>query len=153
MPQGTIALVTGAGGEMGHLLLPALAERGTTIVAVDLQPLPPSLASRCAETVQASITDAARMGELLAQHRPQVVYHLAALLSRQAEQDPEIVRVLVEASAMVSSLPPGVNLIAPPPNGLKSSLSFVPAPDGDRRRVRCCINIILADAPERPRDI
>lgn len=105
MPQGTIALVTGAGGEMGHLLLPALAERGTTIVAVDLQPLPPSLASRCAETVQASITDAARMGELLAQHRPQVVYHLAALLSRQAEQDPERAHVVnVEASLLLYRL-------------------------------------------------
>jgi len=89
MAKGVTALVTGAGGEMGHLLLPALADRGYEVVAVDLQPLPPSLASRCAVAVQASITDAERMGDLLAQHQPQVVYHLAALLSRQAEQDPE----------------------------------------------------------------
>ena len=88
MAKGATALVTGAGGEMGHLLLPVLADRGYEVVAVDLQPLPPSLASRCAETVQASITDGARMGELFAQHRPEVIYHLAALLSRQAEQDP-----------------------------------------------------------------
>lgn len=89
MANGPTALVTGAGGEMGHLLVPSLADRGYEVVALDLQPLPPSLASRCAESVQGSITDSARMGELLTRHRPQVVYHLAALLSRQAENDPE----------------------------------------------------------------
>jgi nucleoside-diphosphate-sugar epimerase len=87
--KGAVALVTGAGGEMGHLLVPALAARGYEVVAVDLAPLPPGLAAGCAEAVQASITDTARMGELFARHRPQVVYHLAALLSRQAENDPE----------------------------------------------------------------
>ena len=102
MANGPIALVTGAGGEMGHLLLPALADRGFAVVAVDLQPLSPALARSCAETVQASITDAARMGELLAQHRPEVVYHLAALLSRQAEQDPERAHAVnVEATLLL----------------------------------------------------
>jgi nucleoside-diphosphate-sugar epimerase len=32
------ALVTGANGEMGHLLLPALRDRGYELIAVDLQP-------------------------------------------------------------------------------------------------------------------
>jgi nucleoside-diphosphate-sugar epimerase len=100
-----IALVTGAGGEMGHLLLPALAARGYAIVAVDLAPLPPALADRCAASVQASITDGARMGELFAQYPPQVVYHLAALLSRQAEQDPERAHAVnVEATLLLYRL-------------------------------------------------
>jgi threonine 3-dehydrogenase len=83
------AFVTGAGGEMGHLLVPALAARGYRVVAVDLAPLPESLAALCHEAVQASVTDGPRMEALVAAHRPQVVYHLAALLSRQAEDDPE----------------------------------------------------------------
>ncbi|HEX5045470.1 MAG TPA: NAD-dependent epimerase/dehydratase family protein [Candidatus Polarisedimenticolaceae bacterium] len=108
MAQDAIALVTGAGGEMGHLLVPALSERGYAVVAVDLQPLSPTLASRCAETVQASITDAARMEALLAQHRPHVIYHLAALLSRQAEQDPERAHAVnVEATLLLYRLARG----------------------------------------------
>ena len=83
------ALVTGAGGEMGHLLVPALAAKGYAVVAVDLAALPASMTGQCAEAVEASVTDGARMGELIARHRPEVVYHLAALLSRQAESDPE----------------------------------------------------------------
>jgi len=105
MAKGATALVTGAGGEMGHLLLPSLADRGYAVVAVDLQPLPPGLASQCTEAVQGSITDASRMEELLARHRPQVIYHLAALLSRQAEQDPERAHAVnVEATLLLYRL-------------------------------------------------
>ena len=37
-----IALVTGAGGEMGHLLIPALRARGIDVTALDLVALPDS---------------------------------------------------------------------------------------------------------------
>ena len=65
-----VALVTGAGGEMGHLLLPSLRQRGYDVVALDLAPLPPPLAESCIETSQASVLDASAMEGLLARHLP-----------------------------------------------------------------------------------
>jgi len=41
------ALITGAVGEMGHQLLPALAEAGYEIVALDLAVLPPDPIRYC----------------------------------------------------------------------------------------------------------
>lgn len=81
------ALVTGARGEMGHLLVPALVERGYDVVALDLEPLSPDLAERCAETVVASILDREVVADLVARRAPEVVFHLAAVLSTKAEDD------------------------------------------------------------------
>jgi threonine 3-dehydrogenase len=88
MAQPTI-LVTGANGEMGHLLVPALSARGHAVVAVDLSPIRGALAAACAETVHGSVQDGALVADVVARHRPAAVFHLAALLSRQAEADPE----------------------------------------------------------------
>lgn len=104
-PDLPTALVTGAGGEMGHLLLPALVKRGYAVIAVDLAPLPESLAGLCLEAVQASVTDAPGMAALVERHRPSLVYHLAALLSRQAEDDPERAHAVnVEATLLLYRL-------------------------------------------------
>ncbi len=85
-----VALVTGASGEMGHLLLPALEHRGYDIVALDLAPLEPAQSAQCVETVAASILDAGVLGELFRRHRPEIVFHLAAVLSTKAEKDPDL---------------------------------------------------------------
>lgn len=82
------ALVTGAGGEMGHLLLPALAARGHAVVALDLAPLPPDLAAYCREVLTANVLEPGRLQDAISRHRPTEVFHLAALLSRQSEKDP-----------------------------------------------------------------
>ena len=84
------ALVTGARGEMGHLLVPALVEAGHDVVALDLDPLPTDLAERCVEAVVASVLDRAAVDGLVARRRPTVVYHLAAVLSSKAEVDPDM---------------------------------------------------------------
>lgn len=83
-----VALVTGANGEMGHLLLPALEARGYDVVAFDLVDLEPSLARRCLETRRGSLLDAAMVEELFRRHEPDHVLHLAAVLSTKAEKDP-----------------------------------------------------------------
>jgi len=83
-----VALVTGAVGEMGHQLLPSLAEAGYDIVALDLAVLPRELARCCRESVEASITDTGRVRGLLERHRPELVMHLAALLSASSERKP-----------------------------------------------------------------
>ncbi len=85
-----IALVTGAAGEMGHLLLPALTERGYGVVALDLQLLEPTLGSLCVEPVEASLLDTDVVTGLFRRHRPRVVFHLAAALSAKAERDPDL---------------------------------------------------------------
>lgn len=85
-----VALVTGAGGEMGHLLVPALAQQGYDVVALDLVALPGSLAGHCLEAVEASVLDRIAVRGLMSRHRPDVVFHLAAVLSTKAEKDPEL---------------------------------------------------------------
>ncbi|MBD3867688.1 MAG: NAD-dependent epimerase/dehydratase family protein [Acidobacteria bacterium] len=83
-------LVTGAVGEMGHQLLPALADAGYEIVALDLAVLPPDLIGYCKESVETSITETGRVRGLLDRHRPELVFHLAALLSASAERKPSL---------------------------------------------------------------
>ena len=64
-----IALVTGANGEMGHLLLPALRERGYELVVVDLQPVAAEHAAQCRATVVGSVVDSALMTALVPRPR------------------------------------------------------------------------------------
>lgn len=85
-----VALVTGAVGEMGHLLLPSLQNQGYETVALDLAALPKALAAGCVEVVQASVLDAPAIEKLLLKHRPELVLHLAAVLSTKAERDPDL---------------------------------------------------------------
>ncbi len=84
------ALITGARGEMGHLLVPALVDAGYDVAALDLAPLPPELAARCVEAVSASVLDEGAVTGLVERHRPAVVFHLAAVLSSKAELDPDL---------------------------------------------------------------
>jgi len=85
-----VALVTGACGEMGQMLVPALAERGFDVVALDVAALPQETAARCREVVQASIVDSAKIEALFRVHGPEVVFHLAAILSTKAEREPDL---------------------------------------------------------------
>jgi nucleoside-diphosphate-sugar epimerase len=85
-----VALVTGACGEMGHLLLPALRSRGYATVALDLVALDPSLGECCEEVVQASILDDDAIRDIYRRHHPAIVFHLAAVLSTKAEKDPDL---------------------------------------------------------------
>jgi nucleoside-diphosphate-sugar epimerase len=84
------AIVTGANGEMGHLLLPALRSAGYDPVAVDLAEAPPSIAASSLATVVGSVADGALMADLFRTHAPDAVFHLAALLSSKAERDPDL---------------------------------------------------------------
>ena len=93
------ALVTGAGGEMGRLLVPALAGRGYQVIALDRSPMAPELTALCRATYQADILETERLAEVLRAHPPTFVFHLAAMLSASAEHDPDLAhRVNVEAT-------------------------------------------------------
>jgi len=91
-------LVTGAGGEIGHSLIEALSDAGAAILATDIRPLPPAVARRCHRVIIGDITDPELHAQLL--HTGfQRVFHLAAILSTQAEREPETAhRVNVEGT-------------------------------------------------------
>ena len=84
------ALVTGGAGFIGSNLVDALLERGDQVSVVD------NLSTGRRENLnggatfhEASITDAARMTALLADERPEVVFHFAAQVDvRRAVADP-----------------------------------------------------------------
>jgi nucleoside-diphosphate-sugar epimerase len=84
------ALITGSSGEMGHLLVPALKNAGYELVSVDLQPLVPELAATCRFAAVGSVVEPTLMADLFHDHKPDAVFHLAALLSSKAERDPDL---------------------------------------------------------------
>src|SRR3954471_1245352 len=84
-------LLTGAGGQIGHDLIGALVARGHDVVSTDLAPRPPSHAHAGGESWQRlDVTDAAAVQHMFTEHRPDVVFHLAAILSARGEQDPRL---------------------------------------------------------------
>jgi nucleoside-diphosphate-sugar epimerase len=83
-----VALVTGAGGEIGHGLITRLAAAGRRIVTIDIAPLDPALGRLVFREVTGSITDASLLDRLLAEFEVDLVFHLAALLSTRSEFTP-----------------------------------------------------------------
>ncbi|MFM1829787.1 MAG: hypothetical protein RLZZ558_127, partial [Planctomycetota bacterium] len=83
-------LVTGAGGEMGHSLIQALAARpDTSVVAMDIRELDPQVRGHCENAVVGDVCDAQLLERLLAMYEVDEVFHLAALLSTRGEFAPE----------------------------------------------------------------
>jgi nucleoside-diphosphate-sugar epimerase len=90
MARKSVALVTGAGGEIGQSLIHHLADSGThDVLALDVRPLDPALARRCAEARVGDILDRRLLDRLRAEFEVDTVFHLAALLSTRAEFVPE----------------------------------------------------------------
>ena len=81
-------LVTGAAGQVGTELVPALRERygEDAVLATDLKPLDGVLAEGPAQ--QLDCMDAKAVADAVKTHRADTVYHLAALLSATAEKQP-----------------------------------------------------------------
>lgn len=96
--QGCSVLVVGAGGMIGRKLATTLAGRGSlgderirtlTLVDVVAPPAPSSVAAGVdVEVVRADLGDATAVGRLVGAH-PDVVVHLAAVVSGEAEADLE----------------------------------------------------------------
>jgi nucleoside-diphosphate-sugar epimerase len=85
-----VVLVTGAGGEIGHGLIHHLAALGTVdILALDRRPLPPDLVRLCAATRMGDILDRRLLDSLRRETEISTIFHLAAILSTEAEFVPE----------------------------------------------------------------
>jgi nucleoside-diphosphate-sugar epimerase len=76
-------LITGAGGQIGQALVPALIEAGYQVLATDIRPLPYST-----EQALLDVTDAQALHHLIRDFRPHEIYHLAAYLSAKSEEHP-----------------------------------------------------------------
>jgi len=137
----TTALVIGAGGQIGSDLAPALVRLGHEVHMFDLHPLDETAA---AENLREQLSDfpdweqrwitgdasGEAMSECLAAVRPDVVFHLAALLSASGEANPELcwdvnmgsLRRVIQALAAQPGRP---RLIWP-----SSIAAFGPLPEG-----------------------
>jgi nucleoside-diphosphate-sugar epimerase len=129
------ALVTGAGGEMGHLLIPMLRARGFHVIGLDLVELPATLREQCDETIEASILDVDVLAELFRRRPPGYVFHLAAVLSRKAEADPDLAhRVNVEGTYNLLKLCSRPDAGDPVRLVFPSSIAVYGLPDGSVKR-------------------
>lgn len=80
-------LLTGAGGQIGADLVGALAAAGNQVVATDLRARPAADGARFRTL---DVTDRAAVDAVIAEERPDVVYHLAAILSASGEKNPAL---------------------------------------------------------------
>jgi threonine 3-dehydrogenase len=83
-------LITGAGGQIGHDLIGALVAAGHQLVSTDLAPRPPSHAHAGGDWHRLDVTDPAAVQHVFTEHRPELVFHLAAILSARGETDPRL---------------------------------------------------------------
>jgi threonine 3-dehydrogenase len=83
-------LLTGAGGQIGHDLIGALSPEHE-VISTDLAPRPPSHAHAAGASWQRlDVTDPAATTAMLHSLEPDMVFHLAAILSARGEQDPKL---------------------------------------------------------------
>ncbi len=84
-----VILITGASGEIGHGLIEDLAaSEQTSIITVDLQPLPRAHRDMVDREYLGSILEIHLLERILAEFEVRTIYHLAALLSTRAEFSP-----------------------------------------------------------------
>lgn len=84
-------LLTGAGGQIGHDLIGALTGSGHEVVSTDLAPRPPSHAhAQGSKWKRLDVTDAAATEAMFLDVKPDMVFHLAAILSARGEKDPKL---------------------------------------------------------------
>jgi nucleoside-diphosphate-sugar epimerase len=85
-------LVTGALGQIGAELVPALRARYGVerVIATDLKVLPPSGAAALSPYGHLDCTEAHQLHEAVRRYDVGTIYHLAALLSASAEAAPQL---------------------------------------------------------------
>ncbi|MCG3134558.1 MAG: putative epimerase/dehydratase [Planctomycetes bacterium] len=81
------AFLTGAGGQVGLELIQALVADGWSVVASDVAPRPAGVPSSV-PWASLDVTNAAQVDEALGTSKPDVVFHLAAILSATGEKNP-----------------------------------------------------------------
>lgn len=80
-------LITGAGGQIGCDLASALQARGHHVIATDIAARPAAMTAE--EWHHLDVSDKNSVISLFRQDRPEVVFHLAAILSARGEEIPQ----------------------------------------------------------------
>jgi threonine 3-dehydrogenase len=83
-------LLTGAGGQIGEDLVSALVAEGHRVAATDLRPTSFGTGSDGVAWKQLDVTRAADVESVVHEVRPDVVFHLAAILSASGERNPQL---------------------------------------------------------------
>jgi len=81
------ALITGGNGNLGRLVAARLLADGQRVVKFDLPGTEPPQLHANETVVTGDIRDSDLLRDLLEQHRPDTIYHLASLLSGSSEAD------------------------------------------------------------------
>jgi len=81
-------LLTGAGGQIGQDLIAALAAAGHRVVATDIALRPHMRNGAGVEWRALDVVDGGAVAQLVADVKPELVFHLAAILSARGEKDP-----------------------------------------------------------------
>ncbi|RMG39400.1 MAG: NAD-dependent epimerase/dehydratase family protein [Candidatus Dadabacteria bacterium] len=102
--NGSSILVTGAAGEIGHALIRELAtNQGNHITALDLRDISREYSQRNVTTIRGDVCDSSLINSLIEKNYD-IVFHLAALLSTSAENNPDRAHAVnVDASARLLS--------------------------------------------------
>jgi threonine 3-dehydrogenase len=82
-------LVTGAGGQVGTDLVPLLLAKGAQVACLDVAP-PSAPVPTGVEWIRGDVTVAADACDVVRSTKPEVVYHLAAILSASGERKPHV---------------------------------------------------------------
>ena len=80
-------LITGGNGNLGRLVADKLLARGQRVVKFDIPGTEPETVHANETVVSGDIRDHELLQQVLAQHRPDTIYHLASLLSGSSEAD------------------------------------------------------------------
>ena len=82
-------LITGAAGQVGTDLIPLLREKGAKVTCFDVAPAPEGL-PKGVSWVRGDITIPADAHDVVKAAKPEVIYHLAAILSASGERKPHV---------------------------------------------------------------
>jgi threonine 3-dehydrogenase len=80
-------LITGGAGNLASQLSQVLADRHDHLILIDIAAAPRERLPENATYERADLSDEAQVGEAIGKHRPNVIVHLASLLSGSTEQD------------------------------------------------------------------
>jgi threonine 3-dehydrogenase len=80
-------LITGGNGNLGRLVANKLLARGQRVVKFDIPGTEPASVQANETVVSGDIRDTEALKSILAEHRPDTIYHLASLLSGSSEAD------------------------------------------------------------------
>lgn len=90
-----IYLVTGANGEVGHVLIPELAKiKNAEILALDVNDPDPSLTPFVKKFIKASVLQKSVLIDMFNKNKITEIFHLAGILSTGAEKTPEKAQVV-----------------------------------------------------------